>query len=93
MARTKCERNIEGKPKAGYFKPAGIPMTELESVSISLDEFEAIRLADLNGEYQEQAAQKMGISRPTFGRIIADAHHKIAEALILGKAIIIEQNQ
>jgi len=91
MARTKCARNVEGKPISGYFKPAGIPMTELDSVTISLDEFEAIRLADLIGEYQEQAAVKMGVSRQTFGRIITEAHKKVAEALILGKAIKIEQ--
>ena len=51
---------------------------------------EAIRLADLEGMYQEHAAENMGISRQTFGRIIESAHKKVAEALIKGKALRIE---
>ncbi len=57
---------------------------------LSLDEFEAIRLADLSSLYQEDAARKMNISRQTFGRIIESAHKKIADVLINGKALIIE---
>ena len=67
-------------------------MKELDEVLLSMDEYEAIRLADLEGLYQEEAAIKMQISRQTFGRIITEAHKKIAEALINGKAIKIEQN-
>ena len=55
-----------------------------------MDELEAIRLADLGGLYQEQAAEKMNISRQTFGRIIESAHKKVADALINGKALEIE---
>ena len=55
-----------------------------------MDEFEAIRLADLEGLYQEDAADRMGISRQTFGRIVASAHAKVAEALVKGKALKIE---
>jgi predicted DNA-binding protein (UPF0251 family) len=61
-------------------------------VALELDEFEAIRLADHEDHYQEEAARRMGISRQTFGRIITAAHKKIAEALIHGKAIKIERN-
>lgn len=72
------------------FKPAGIPVRMLEEVVLALDEFEAIRLADLQGFYQEQAAERMKVSRPTFGRIIDSARRKVAEALITGKALRIE---
>jgi uncharacterized protein len=57
---------------------------------MTLDEFEALRLADLEGRYQEQAAERMGVSRSTFGRIVDSAHRKVAEALIAGKALRIE---
>ena len=90
MARPCCCRRIEGKPIASVFKPAGIPILELEEVVITLDEFEAVRLADLEGLYQEQAAARMEVSRPTFSRIIESARRKIAEALIQGKALKIE---
>jgi predicted DNA-binding protein (UPF0251 family) len=62
----------------------------LEEVILTVDEFEAIRLADLEGLYQEQAAEKMNVSRQTFGRIIELAHKKVAEALVKGKALKIE---
>ena len=65
-------------------------MTNLEQVDLTFDEIEAIRLADLEGMYQEQAAESMNISRQTFGRIIDSAHKKIAEALVKGKALKIE---
>lgn len=65
-------------------------MRVLEEVSLTLDEIEAIRLADLEGMYQDQVAKKMNVSRQTVGRILASAHKKIAEALVLGKAIRME---
>jgi uncharacterized protein len=72
------------------FKPAGIPACSLEEVVLSLDEFEAIRLADLDGLYQEQAAERMNVSRQTFGRILEAARKKVAQVLIEGKALRIE---
>jgi predicted DNA-binding protein (UPF0251 family) len=63
---------------------------DLDEVVMSLDEFEAMRLADLEGLYQEQAAARMNVSRPTFGRIIDSARRKVAEALVHGKALRIE---
>ena len=90
MARPKKCRCIKSRPNAIYFKPRGIPLTELEEISISLDEFEAIRLADYEGLYHEDSAGKMEISRPTFGRILHEAHRKIAECLVKGKALRIE---
>jgi predicted DNA-binding protein (UPF0251 family) len=62
----------------------------LEEVVLTVDECEAIRLADLESLYQEQAAEKMQVSRQTFGRIIESAHKKVAEALVKGKAFKIE---
>jgi uncharacterized protein len=90
MTRPKCCRHICGIPDKNYFKPRGIPASELEEVVLSLDEYEAIRLADHEGLYQEEAAAQMNISRQTFGRIIEAAHKKIADVLINGKALIIE---
>ena len=77
-------------PGSNYFKPRGIPLSMLEEVVLTVDEFEAVRLADLDGLYQEQAAEKMKVSRQTFGRIIEAAHKKVAEALVKGKALKIE---
>ena len=80
-------------PNTSYFKPRGIPLVELEEVSLSLDELEALRLADYEGRYHEDAAQEMKISRPTFGRIVNDARRKVAEALTQGKALRIETQE
>lgn len=90
MSRPKKERCIRCQPNALYFKPRGIPLIQLEEVGLSLDELEAIRLADYEGLYHEQAAEKMNISRPTFGRILGEARRKLAEVLIEGKALRIE---
>lgn len=65
-------------------------MTELDEVSLSLDELEAVRLADYEKLYHEAAAKRMEISRQTFGRILSDAHRKVAECLTQGKALRIE---
>lgn len=90
MARPYSCRKISGKPVASVFKPSGVPARDLEFLVLALDEFEAMKLADFEGKYQEEAARLMHISRPTFGRIIESAHKKIAEALIMGKALRIE---
>jgi predicted DNA-binding protein (UPF0251 family) len=90
MVRPLNCRKIECRPESNYFKPRGIPLSDLEEVVLTLDELEAIRLADLEKLYQENAAEKMKISRQTFGRIIDSAHAKVAEALVEGKALKIE---
>lgn len=90
MARPRNCRRVGSMPESHYFKPRGIPLSMLEEVVLSVDEFEALRLADLEGLYQEQAAERMNISRQTFGRIIESAHRKVAEALVEGKALKIE---
>ena len=90
MTRPKECRKIGCLPNVHCFKPKGVPMSALEVVNLTLDELEAIKLADWSGLYQEQAALKMDISRQTFGRIIESAHKKIADALVHGKALRIE---
>ena len=83
-------RRVGFVPEVTYFKPTGIPMRALEAVSLSIEELEAIRLKDMEGLQQEECAQGMGISRPTFHRVLGSARSKIANALVNGKAIRIE---
>jgi uncharacterized protein len=90
MSRPKKCRNISCNPAAYYFKPRAIPLCSLEEVVLSIDEFEAIRLADLKGLYHDTAAVEMKVSRATFGRILKQARAKVADALIHGKALKIE---
>jgi len=85
--RPKIKRTIKFFPEITYFKPAGIPLRELSEVILTLDEVEAIRLAELEDLEQIVAAKKMKISRITFMRILHSAHKKIAESLIYGKAL------
>ena len=77
-------------PKVCLFKPRGIPLSDLDVSVLSLDELEALRLADLEEDRHEHAAAKMNVSRPTFGRILERAHKTVADALINGKALQIE---
>lgn len=90
MPRPPKSRTVSQTPSVTYFKPQGVPLRELETVFLGLDELEALRLADLEGLYQEQAAAQMGISRPTFSRLIAQAHQKVADALFHGRALAFE---
>lgn len=87
MARPLADRRIAYSPPALVFKPAGIPARDLEEVLLSLDEVEALRLADGEGLYQEAAARRMGVSRQTFARILEAAHAKVADALMNGKCL------
>jgi uncharacterized protein len=91
MSRPPRVRRVRScTPKYSSFKPAGIPARELESVVLLLDELEAICLTDNEGLYQEEAAEKMGVSRQTFGNILTSAHKKVSEMLIQGKLLTIE---
>ena len=89
--RKKIERNIEADHSHVCFKPCGIRKIYLESISLCEDEMEAIRLADYEGLYQQECAEKMGISRTTFARLITSARKKIADALLHSKALKIER--
>jgi len=90
MARPVQCRRVGLLPPCSIYKPAGIPVRFLEEVVLTVDEFEAVRLADLEGMYQEHAAEQMKVSRQTFGRIIESARKKIADALVAGKSLRIE---
>lgn len=87
MARPLKNRFIDCVPAARYFKPVGIPLRDLEEIVLGMDELEAMRLADLEGLYQVDAAEKMGVSRQTIGNILNSAHAKLADALLNGKAL------
>ena len=90
MGRRALCRRVSYLPSVNFFKPAGIPLGELEEVCLSVEELEAIRLKDIEDLEQEQCAEKMNVSRTTFVRILDAARKKMAEALINGKAIRIE---
>lgn len=77
-------------PGATRFKPSGLPASGMETVTLSMDEFEALRLADHEGLYQEQAAERMGVSRATFGRILDAARKKVVRVLVEGMVLHIE---
>lgn len=87
MSRPKKKRCIYNDPGLRYFKPRGIPLTELNIIRLELDEYEAIRLSDLLGMSQIEAAKNMNISRGTYQRILKSAHYKIAQALDKNAAI------
>ncbi|WED21327.1 DUF134 domain-containing protein [Vibrio sp. JC009] len=91
MARPKKCRRICGRPSHSCFKPNGIPLRDLELVDILAEEFEALRLADFEHLSQQEAADQMGVSRQTFGNIVNRARFKIAQSLVEGKALVLEQ--
>jgi predicted DNA-binding protein (UPF0251 family) len=87
MTRPKRFRRIWFNPEITFFKPHGVPIRFLDQVDLSLDEIEAIRIKDLENLDMIEGAKKMKISKSTFQRLISQAHKKIADALINGKAI------
>jgi predicted DNA-binding protein (UPF0251 family) len=90
MSKPKKDRKVASPPRVVYFNPQGIPMVQLAQVVLQVDEYEALRLVDREKLDQEQAANRMGVSRATCARILESARGKIAEALVEGKAIRIE---
>jgi predicted DNA-binding protein (UPF0251 family) len=91
MARPLKARLIRFNPGVIYFKPRAVPLSLLKEVSLGIDELEALRLCDFKNLDQIEAAKKMKISQSTLQRLLESARKKIAEALIQGKAIKIEQ--
>ncbi len=77
--------------KGSAFKPAGIPMSEIEKITLYRDELEALKLCDLDGLTQEEAGRRMRISRGTVQRILASARRKVASALSECKALVCEK--
>lgn len=90
MPRPKIARRICGRPANSYFKPNGVPMHELEQVALAADEFEALRLVDLEGMQQQEAARLMGVSRQTLANTLKRARYKVVECLSLGKALLMQ---
>ena len=90
MPRPPCCKRVEELPGVRYFKPRGVPLMDLAEVTLAFEELEALRLAHQEGLYQQEAAERMGISRATFGRVLEAAHRKVTEALVGGLALRIE---
>ena len=91
MPRPCIRRRVRGRPNSSYFKPAGIRMIELEETILTMPEFEAIRLVDLNEVSQEKAGKEMQISQSTLSRVLTSGRKKIADAIVNGKAMRIEK--
>jgi len=90
MVRPRRIRRISFQPDVTYFKPAGVPMADLEEVILSFDELEAIRLIDSEKLDQTKSAQKMKISQSTLSRLLKEGRKKLADAIISGQAIKIQ---
>ena len=90
MPRPRKRRTLGRQPRPAIFKPAGVPLDRLPSVILLHEELEALRLADLEGLTQAGAAERMGVSRSTFQRILSQARQRVAQALVEGQALQIE---
>ena len=90
MSRPKKERMVYKPPLYTAFKPVGIMRSTLQQLALSLDEYEAIRLADYLGMDHAEAAEEMEISRSTFSRLIEEARKKVSQFFIEGKQLYIE---
>ena len=88
--RFRGQRWVTGMPPIASFQPAGVPDHDQKTVVLTIEELEAIRLVDLEGMYQEEAALEMGVSRKTLWNDLKSGRKKVAEALINGWAIRIE---
>ncbi len=88
--RPKKTRWVECAPGERCFRPQCKPKNKLEGVNLTIDEFEAIRLSDLEKLTQEQVARRMKVHRSTISRILESAHEKIADAFVNIKAVKIE---
>lgn len=90
MPRPRKCRLVANQPRADYFKPRGVPLSAMEEVTLPVEGLEALRLADVEGMEQQEAAQRMGVSRPTFSRVLAQARAAVSQALVHGWALRIE---
>ncbi|PIP36649.1 MAG: hypothetical protein COX20_04610 [Desulfobacterales bacterium CG23_combo_of_CG06-09_8_20_14_all_52_9] len=90
MPRPRKCRRVTFSPEVRFFKPQGVPLSTLKGITLPLEGLEALRLADAESLDHEAAAVKMGISRPTFSRVLSEARSLVARALVNGWAIRIE---
>ena len=90
MPRRPCCKRVEEMPGVTYFKPRMVPLSDMEEVTLTVEELEALRLAHKESLYQQEAAERMGVSRATFGRVLDAAHRKVTKALVEGCALRIE---
>lgn len=91
MPRPRLRRRIGFRPVATVFKPQGVPARDLETIILSHDEAEALRLKDLEDLDQTACAERMHISQSTFQRTLAVARKKVSVAIVSGKALVIEE--
>ncbi len=91
MVRPRLCRRLKFRVCVYYFKPRGVPISQLKEICLSKEEMEAIKLKDFDGLKQIEAAKKMNTSQSTFQRILFSARRKIAESLVKGKALKIEK--
>jgi len=89
MARPESPRRVGFRFRGQGFRPIGRPAADVDSETLRLDELEALRLADVMGLYHEAAAERMGISRPTFGRVLARARNTVARAIFEERALLV----
>ena len=90
MPRPRKRRILSRPRRSAIFKPAGVALSKVQQVRLLAEELEALRLADLEGLTQAQAAGRMGVSRSTFQRILARARRQVARALCGTNALFIE---
>jgi uncharacterized protein len=88
--RCKKPRHCKCRFTGSAFKPTGVPMSEVERISLSRDELETLKLCDLDDLTQEEAGERMGVSRGTVQRILSEARKKVAKALSQGGALVFE---
>lgn len=86
--RPKKRRQCECTFYVQAFKPIGIPMSEIKQIKLYRDELEVLKLCDMEGLFQGEAGEKMGVSRGTVQRILASARQKTAQALATGAALV-----
>jgi predicted DNA-binding protein (UPF0251 family) len=90
MPRPRKQRRVWHEPLPAIFKPVGVPLHRLGSITLLHEELEALRLTDLEERYQADAAEQMGVSRSTLQRMVAEARRKVTQALVEGAALHIE---
>ncbi len=90
MPRPRKRRRVWHDPKPAIFKPVGVPLDQLKSITLLHEELEALRLVDMEERYHQEAAEQMNVSRSTLQRIVSEARYKVVQALTEGAALHIE---